>query len=145
MVVKTGAISFPPTSNGRDAIAEVLVRRFGQTYENVYTLCLSQPPENKQSTFTCDWMVVMSEKESRAVRVGCGSYEWHFATDSFLADRLSITIEKMQSLPSQDNDEVMSWVSALPYPWCPVGVATRGAPALDGLSAVLAYIDRKGL
>jgi hypothetical protein len=60
-------------------------------------------------------MVVMTEKESRAVRVGCGSYDWHFAPDSFLADRLSITIEVMQSLPSQDADDVMNWVFALPY------------------------------
>jgi hypothetical protein len=116
MVVNTGTISFPPVSDGRDAIAELLVRRFGRTYENVYTLCLSPPPEDKQSTFSCDWMVVMTEKESRAVRVGCGSYDWHFASDSFLADRLSITVEAMQSLPSQDVEEVMNWVSALSLP-----------------------------
>jgi len=143
MVVNTGTISFPPIANGRDAIAEVLVRRFGQTYENVYTLCLSPPPEDKQARFTCDWMVAMTEKGSGAVRVGCGSYDWHFAEDSFLAERLSITIEVMQSLPSDHCDEVMNWVSVLPYPWCPVEAVMRRTSNLDGLGAVLAYIGRK--
>ena len=144
MVVNTGTISFPPVSQGRDAIAEVLVRRFAQTYENVYTLCLASPPRNEESAFTCDWLVAMTEKESGAVRVGCGRYDWYFAPKSCLVERLSITIEVMQSLPSRDLDGVMQWVTSLPYPWCSTEVAMRGAPNLSDLGAVLEYIGREG-
>jgi len=144
MVVNTGTISFPPVSQGCDAIAEVLVRRFAQTYENVYTLCLAPPPRNEESAFTCDWLVAMTEKESGAVRVGCGRYDWCFAPKSCLAERLTITIEAMQSLPSSYLDEVMKWVSSLPYPWCSTEVAMRDAPNLSDLGAVLEYIGREG-
>jgi hypothetical protein len=78
---------------------------------------LSQPPENNRSACTRDWMVAITEKEGHAVRVGCGSYQWHFAPDSFLIVRLFITIEIMELLPPQDVDDAMNRVSALPYPW----------------------------
>ena len=41
MVVKTDAISFPASASGLDAITDVLIRRFVQDYENVYTFCLA--------------------------------------------------------------------------------------------------------
>ncbi|MEO6920584.1 MAG: hypothetical protein ABI171_16505 [Collimonas sp.] len=143
IVVNTGNIAFPPASQGRDSITEVLVRRFGQTYENIYTFCLSVPPKNQEPEFVCDWLVVMSEKESRAVRVGCGSYHWIFEAESHLVERLAITIEAMQALPPHDLGGVMAWASSLPYPWCSAQTATDGAPNLADLSAVLAYLGRK--
>jgi hypothetical protein len=76
MLVNTGTISFPPISNGLQTISDVLVRRFAQSYENVHTFCLAQPPRNDQVNFSCDWLVGMSEKDSRTVRVGCGRYDW---------------------------------------------------------------------
>lgn len=141
MLVNTGTISFPPLSSGRDAITEVLVRRFGQTYENVYTLCLAPPPSGQVTTFTCDWLVAMTEKASGAVRVGCGRYDWCFSPKSHLVERLAITIETMESLPSRDLDAVVDWVSGLPYPWCSVEEVLNAAPALDELGKVLEYID----
>jgi len=51
MAVHTGAISFPPVSRGRETIGEVLVRRFGQSYENVYTFCPASPPEAGAQVF----------------------------------------------------------------------------------------------
>src|SRR5690348_5023883 len=76
MVVKTAATSFPPDASGRDAITDVLVRGFGQTYENVRTFCLSTPPEREHTAFSCGWLVGMSAKENphcsrrlRAVRL----------------------------------------------------------------------------
>jgi hypothetical protein len=144
MTVSAGAIDFPPAANGRDAITEILVRRFGQTYENVYTLCLASPPQDEEDAFSCDWLVAMSEKDSRAVRVGCGRYDWQFAPDSRLVERLSVTIETMQTLPPGDVDAVMDWVSALPWPWCPAARALRSAPGLRGLRVVLEYVGRRG-
>ena len=75
MVVNAGTISFPPHAAGLDAITDVLVSRFGQTFENVYTFCLCSPPYSHPSTFSCAWLVGMSPKEGGAVRVGCGRPE----------------------------------------------------------------------
>ncbi|MCS6763850.1 MAG: hypothetical protein MO853_07600 [Candidatus Protistobacter heckmanni] len=49
MQVKTDAISFPSRSEGLATISDVLVSRFGQTYENVYTICLAEPPAGHNS------------------------------------------------------------------------------------------------
>jgi hypothetical protein len=143
VTVHTGAISFPPVSRGRDAIGEVLVRHFGQSYENVYTFCLGLPPEADAQVFCCDWLVAMTEKDSRAVRVGCGRYDWCFSPPSYLAESLSITIASMQTLPASHTDEVMDWVAGLPYPWCPASTALRGAPDIQHLAPVLGYIGRE--
>lgn len=145
VTVHTGAISFPPVSRGRDAIGDVLVRRFGQSYENVYTFCLASPPEADAQVFCCDWLVAMTEKDSRAVRVGCGRYDWCFSPPSCLAESLSITIASMQTLPPLHTDEVMDWVAGLPYPWCSAEEALNAAPALGELGKVLEYIDVKSV
>jgi hypothetical protein len=68
-------ISFPAVTVGLAGIADVLVRRFNQTYENSYSFYLARPT-SKKGAFSCDWLVAMTEKESKAVRVGCGQYEW---------------------------------------------------------------------
>jgi hypothetical protein len=144
MIVKTGAISFPPVSKGVDSITEVLVRRFAQSFENVFTFCLADPPKDKTGSFSCTWMVGMSEKESGAVRVGCGRYDWLFRTDEpFLARELTITIEFMQTLSSRSLGAIMDWLSGLPYPWCPVTTAVASAPEVEGLEVILDYVSRK--
>ena len=118
MIVRTEAISFPAASVGREAIAETLVRRFNQTYENIYTLCIGQPPAVDATAFACDWLVAMSEKQGGAVRVGCGRYDWSFTSAEHRVCALTITIEAMETLPPDALPAVMDWVSALPYPWC---------------------------
>ncbi len=137
MVVKTSTISFPPVVTGLDAIAEVLVRRFATTYENVYTFCLSAPPNAGSRAFSCDWLVAMSEKEGGAVRVGSGRYDWAFAAAIGLVERLAITIDVMQRLDRSRLRPIMDWVTALPYPWCPADVAAKGAPDMTELSEVM--------
>ena len=135
IIVNTPAISFPPSVTGLDAITDVLVRRFALTYENVYTFCLSSPPSDDIHAFSCDWLVAMSEKQSGAVRVGCGRYDWRFELDGrCLAKRLVITIDVMQKLNPDRVSAVMDWVSALPYPWCPAGVAVKSAPGIADLA-----------
>jgi hypothetical protein len=142
VIVKAGAISFPPTTTGLQAITDVLVRTFVQTYENVYTFCLSTPPATGQS-FRCRWLVGMSERVSGVVRVGCGSYEWDFLdVDPWLARRLVITIEQMEVAPTTDLAAVMGWLGRLPYPWCPLERATSSAPNLESLAPLLALLSR---
>jgi hypothetical protein len=125
------------------AHTEVLVRRFGQTFENVYTLCLASAPIGFGAAFECDWLVGMSEKAGRAVRVGCGRYEWQFRrTAPSVAERLTITIERMEALPPSTLAPVMQWLSSLPYPWCPTETAARSVPGLSQLSDISAFIGR---
>ena len=147
MIVKSGSLTFPAQSRGREAIAEVLVRRFGESFENVYTFCLAAPPGDSVSAFECDWLVGMSEKAGGAVRVGCGRYDWQFEdAQPRRAEALKITIEQMEVLPAAALEPVMRWLSSLPYPWCPAGTATRSAPAGPAeLRRIIAHINRSPL
>jgi hypothetical protein len=135
MHVHTAAISFPPILSGLDAIADALVRRFGQTYENVYTFCLSAPPDDGHRRFSCRWLVAMSDKQTGMVRVGAGLYDWDIPHDRI--EELQITITAMQILDSRSLHPVMNWLSGLPYPWCPAEVALRSVPEFEGLRALL--------
>jgi hypothetical protein len=143
MTVETGTISFPPIASGIDAITQVLVRNFGQVYENVYTFCLTEPPSGNRGIFRCRWLVGMSEKSSGTVRVGCGYYDWSFqCAEPHRVERLGITIEMMEVLPSDDLRPVMDWLPRLPYPWCPAGEATKRMPDLAALEQVRRFIDQ---
>jgi hypothetical protein len=146
MAVNTAAISFPPISNGLDAITKVLVADFGNANENVYTFCLTRPPKGNNVQFSCDWLVGMSLKESGAVRVGCGRYDWFFQTVvPGLVERLKITIDAMEVLPAENLVPVMGWLSKLPYPWCLADEAIRAMPTLAELAPVRNYLERSGV
>jgi hypothetical protein len=142
VVVETAAISFPPWTTGRGPIEDVLVRQFGQKFENVYTFCLADPPESDDRTFSCDWLVGMSEKESGNVRVGFGRYDWRFSDHSRLVEKLTITIEQMAILDPDSLGSVMDWLAELPYPWCPAHVAAQGAPSIEDLVAIVGRVER---
>ncbi|RFP09295.1 hypothetical protein D0T25_23430 [Duganella sp. BJB488] len=140
MQVHTDSIAFPPLARGRDAIADVLVRRFGKSYENVYTFCLGPPPEQTASAFSCEWLVVMTDKCNGNVRVGCGRYDWHFDDTTGLAERLAISVEVMQILPPAAVEPVMKWVASLPYPWCVTEAVINRAANVVGVGPVLAWL-----
>lgn len=144
MLVRTTSISFPASSVGREAIAETLVRRFNQTYENIYTLCIGAPPAGNDQSFSCDWLVAMSEKESRAVRVGGGSYDWTFTADDHRISSLTITIDVMETLAQDCRPPVMAWLASLPYPWCSCETATQTAADLAATRRVVHRLLRKG-
>jgi hypothetical protein len=138
MIVHTGSISFPPKVEGREGIAEVLVRRFGQTYENVYTFCIGEPPAPDASEHHCKWLVGMSDKTTGDLRFGCGHYDWRFA--SGLASHLSITIEQMLICPAAELEPVMDWLQHVSYPWCSTE-QLQSAPALTSIAGVLEYLN----
>ena len=141
MIVNAANISFPDHSVGLDSVTEVLVSRFGSLFENVYTFCLSQPPDRDQASFSCYWLVGMSGKQDRLVRVGCGRYGWSFrSTRPTVVDRLRITIAHMETRPSNDLPAIMDWLSRLPYPWCPRGAAAGMIPCLDGLESISGFL-----
>src|SRR5690349_19415806 len=55
---RSTTIAFPAVTRGREAIAEVFVRQFGRTYENVYSFYLARPPV-RAAHFSCGWLVAM--------------------------------------------------------------------------------------
>ena len=143
MIVKSGTISFPPVSIGLQTISDVLVRRFAQTYENVHTFCLSAPPPDDQFIFSCNWLVGMSEKDSRSVRVGFGRYDWQLQSQGQrLVELLAITIDRMESLPPSYLASVVDWLSGLPYPWCTAQAALAGIPSLELLHPMQQDLER---
>ncbi len=142
MQVKTGAVTFPPFTQGLDAITDGLVRRFGQKFENVYTFYLDKPSPYAE-TFACDWLVGMSEKATGDVYVGCGRYDWTFAKEPKLRiTHLLIRIEAMQVLPLAELATIMGWLTKLPYPWCPGTQMASTAPPEPRLSPIIEYLTR---
>lgn len=141
MALRTQAIAFPPESHGLAAITDTLVRKFGQTYENVYTFYLSRPAAGARlPDYHCDWIVGMTEKATGAVRVGCGRYDWTFQPDPYRATDLTITIETMVTLPSVDAPAVFGWLLALDYPWTNAARVVASAPPLEALAPVVHYL-----
>lgn len=143
VAVTTGTISFPPTSSGLESIANTLVREFVRTYENVHTFCLDSPPGHDAATFSCNWLVAMSERENRNVRVGCGRYDWHFRLPTRRAARLKITIQLMESLAPRALLPVMHWVSTLPHPWCPARLALAELPNFPELRVLRKHLANR--
>jgi hypothetical protein len=140
MVVKTDAISFPSSAKGVSAIEDIL-RRFNIDYENIYTFCLSRPSDSDRRLFACNWLVGMSAKSDGRPMVGCGRYDWLFATDqTCLVERLVITIDLMNALPATEPAVTMNWLSGLPYPWCTPTDMVKDMPGIEGLAAIETYL-----
>jgi hypothetical protein len=138
MTVATPAISFPGRLDGLERITDVLVRDFGQVYENVYSFCLQAPePDVASGRFRCDWLVTMSEKSSRKLRIGCGHYDWHFAcTDRWRIRRLQITIAAMEVLDDGHRTALWGWTWALERPWARKDAALELLPRDPRLESV---------
>jgi hypothetical protein len=136
------AISFPAVTQGREAISDVLVRQFGQCYENIYSFYLSRP-SGVADAFSCPWLVAMTVKADGAVRVGCGRYDWTFRSQSpRLASRLVITISAMTVLPASAADAVLGWILRLPYPWITRDRVDADALDIPSVRAVLQSLPR---
>jgi hypothetical protein len=143
IVNRASSISFPSVTQGREAIADVLVRHFGQMYENVYSFYMERPPP-VATRFSCDWLVAMSEKEAKNVRIGCGRYDWLFDDEApCLAAGLVITIEAMEVLSPRALEPVLDWLQHLGYPWSSAAAVTSIAPRIDMLAPVLRYLGHR--
>jgi len=134
------AISLPAVTHGREAIAAVLVGDFNRSYENIYSFYLARPAADA-AAFACAWLVGMTDKSTREVRIGCGTYEWHFgAAPPRRASRLVIRIDAMQLLPPDARKPVLSWLLSLSYPWTSPAEVLGRAPSLPGLAPVLQWL-----
>lgn len=141
MELKTDEISFPSTAIGVAGISDVLVSQFARQYENVYTFCIGNPPENELS-LRCYWLVCMSEKATGAARVGFGQYQWDFDAARGKISKLRITIEEMNTLPGAWCAPILAWAQTLPYPWCPSDVPARNAPAFVPVQSIADTLAR---
>jgi hypothetical protein len=136
-------ISFPAVTEGRPAIAEVLVRSFAVSNEDVYSFYLARPTSVVRE-FVCPWLVGMSERSSGQVRVGCGIYEWAFdPRPPHLANRLVIAIDIRQVLPVTESGPVFAWLRALNYPWSSPEAALRGIPANELMSPIARFLEHR--
>jgi hypothetical protein len=141
MVIMTDTISFPNSAKGIGAIEDILVRRFANDFENVYTFCLSHPSAADRRHFPCHWLVGMSGKNNGQIRVGCGRYDWYFGSDErCLVEKLVIVIDVMEILPATGHDPIMDWLSSLPYPWCAPSEAVSAIPSVEGLRGIEHYL-----
>jgi hypothetical protein len=83
----------------------------------------------------------MTDKESKAVRVGCGSYQWSLAYEPApCATALVINIEVMQVLDPSAQRHVLAWLGGLSYPWSSAPEVVRTAPALKELTPILSTL-----
>lgn len=140
----SAAIAFPAVTVGLEEIAEVFVREFGRTNENVYSFYLAKPVGPVRQ-FSCPWLVGMTAKQDKSVRVGCGKYEWSFVYEPTLcATELVISIEVMQVLSSSAQTQVLAWLEQLARPWSSADAIVRTAPALEELAPVLNYLGCHG-
>lgn len=138
---RSDQISLPESTVGRDAIADVLVRRFNQVYENIYSFYMNRPA-SEELFLSCDWLVVMTEKASRSIRVGCGRYDWTLqVNEAMRVESLVIKIEEMMNLGSSLAGLVWRWVDALHYPWTSSDAVVGSLP-LDQLRPVIEYFRR---
>lgn len=148
MKVNTESISFPTKSVGVESITDVLVRNFSQTYENVYTFCITESFKSADKStlneVSCDWLVCMTERESGNVRVGVGKYDWNFEGDSetLLANHLLITIDHMIILAPDDSIQIMAWAHSLPYPFCDSASSIDLMPDSELLTVVRDYLHK---
>ena len=146
MELKTKNIAFPSEVIGRDAITDVLVRRFSSSYENVYTYCLSDSLDDTSQQLFCKWLVIMSDKEDGSVRIGCGQYHWCFTGDVSpsldpLVNRLTITIDHMSVLPSETQSQFLGKQNHLSYPWCDKNSVLEFLPSLTPLRPVRDFFN----
>jgi len=145
MDVRTESIAFPNSLAGRRAISDTLVSQFNQQYENIYTFCIGDRPEILENQFRCNWLVVMSEKKTESVRVGCGQYDWVFSAKSGKVQTLDIKINIMETGSAVDLLEVMTWVAALPYPWCNLTTLVTNPPQNSAVLKVVQQLQESGI
>ena len=135
-------ITFPTGTQGRGAIADTLVTQFNKTYENIYSFYLARPPEAADS-FSCAWLVGMTEKDTKNTRVGCGTYDWTFSSESpRLASALVISIHAMVVLPPSTAGVIFPWLQRAGYPWLSAAQACELAPPLPELDPVVQHLKR---
>ncbi len=142
MQVASDNITFPPQVSGEAEITAILVQRFNETYQNIYTFCLPeslpQRTTEHQDHVACRWFVCMQDKQTAEIKVGAGWYRWY--PDGERIVRLDIEIEKMHLLSGDEQFEVFAWVQQLPWPWCSAETASETLPFMLEMDALRVFL-----
>ena len=147
MKVESENITFPAQTCGLAAISQLLVSDFSQSYENIYTYCIEESISITANRLSCQWLVIMSDRETGQLKVGTGDYLWTF---SELAEGLNKT-HKVQSLviaiahmllldPSQ-NPQILQLTETLAYSWCSRADVLALMEDIDDLKSICEAID----
>ncbi|NIB43639.1 hypothetical protein HBA55_28785 [Pseudomaricurvus alkylphenolicus] len=131
-------LPYPSELIGADDITTLLCQEFNQRFENIYTFCLSHPPDNTGSNiFHCPWLTTMTARKGAEVYVGCGTYEWLFTyNESAKVNQLAISTDHMIRLKPRHQNEVLDWLGQAQYPWGNVGELLGTMPRLESLIAI---------
>ncbi|WP_072682660.1 hypothetical protein [Arcobacter sp. LA11] len=146
MKLKTENISFPSETLGLTSISKVLINDFNKTYENIYTICLTDSLVQDNKSVKCNWFVIMTEKENNMIRFGYGSYYWSFnSKDNDLVDYLNITIENMIILEKEFYFEIFDWFTKIPYPWADTKIVANTVPDIDLFKPFKIFLDMQDI
>lgn len=144
MKLKTQNISFPSQTFGLENITEVLVTKFSQSYEQVYTFCLTETINNSSQLFKSDWIVCMREKRSGEIRIGYGVYNWFFTKEEEpLVRHLTIQIEEMFTMEKEYSTLFFNWVEKLEYPLCSLEQLFKKSPKFRAIQSIQKYFGKQ--
>ena len=126
---------------GLAAITETF-RQLGAACENIYTLCTldSRRHVDEDGTWACKWIVTMTERETRAVRVAWGDYRWRIDEERGLATELLVTMVEMQMLDPSHAREICEWMASFEGPWVESRALVEAMPTLEALAGVAGYL-----
>lgn len=122
--IATDTISFPPKSEGADAIATTLVSEFATKFDRCRTYYVGDSTV-QENLLVVPWLVLMREMATSTLRAGKGFYKWGFVEvgeGDVHVSSLHIHIERMDSLPDPDGAALAAMQAPLPYPWLPAKV-----------------------
>lgn len=137
MEVNSAIISFPSDVIGCEAITNTLVREFNNSYDNIYTVCLSDTVTEHESQLDCLWFVGMTEKNTGVVRVGFGRYQWCFTDESApKVKQLTIVIEAMEILTADLQVSIVDWLDSIEYPWTGSDQLLSSMPEMEELTTI---------
>jgi len=144
MKLKTQNIFFPSRTLGIENITDVLVTKFSQSYEQVYTFCLIDTINNSSQILKSDWIVCMREKKSGDIRIGYGVYNWFFTKDEEpLVKHLTIQIEEMITMEKEYSTLFFNWVEKLDYPLCSLEQLFKKSPNFRAIKSIQKYFREK--
>ena len=120
--INSAAISFPSEIVGNKEIAKVLSSDFNKKFDHVKTYCLSRefPFVAEGTILKQKWLVLMREKASNRICVGCGFYGWHFTTKPNSPDQIKhhhISIHDMLNLSDWSLSSLLDLQMRFSYPW----------------------------
>lgn len=111
-------------------------RGLGRGFENIVTFCLPESVHWADYSLRMRWVVVMTDRQTREVRVAWGDYAWTFSGPPERAQSLHVHMLAMRLV--EPNDDLVEWSMSLPDVWCTGPQAAEALPdVIPGLADFL--------